>query len=306
MTLTRGPGLACAAVLFAAGLAGAAPAPDEADLLRYRFKEGDKVKYVLEEKTVIEIDLGSGPGAVETTTTLDLAWQVAKVGKDGKYTVTQTIERVRMEFQTTRGKLNYDSKAPKGDDPNANQWAAALGIFTGAEMTLVLDGRGQIDSLKSSEKLTKDVAGLPLWATNEAEALSEDNVRRMLGECLPLLPEKAPAKGRSWDSKLQAKFARQINLTLDNKHTYEGAEKRDDGKLEKIVTKPTLTASAGLSTIELLKQDVSSTSYFDRPAGRVRETAFTQKIELKSTQGGKSVTLKGTTDMTLKLVEKEK
>jgi hypothetical protein len=305
MTLTRGPWLACA-VLFAVGLAGAAPVPDEADLLRYRFKEGDKVKYVLQEKTVIEIDLGTGPAAVETTTTLDLAWRVAKVGKDGKYTVTQTIERLRMEFPTTRGKLNYDSQAKAGDDPNANQWAGALKVFTGAEMTLVLDGRGRIDSLKYSEKLAKDVAGLPLWATGSAAALSEDNVRRMLGECLPVLPEKAPARGQSWDSKLQAKFAGEVDLTLENKHTYEGAEKRGDGKLDKIVTKPTVTASAVRSKIELLKQDVSGTSYFDRAAGRVRETAFTQKIEVKSTQGGQSVTLKGTTDVTLKLADKEK
>jgi hypothetical protein len=293
-------------VLLAAGLAGAAPAPAEADLLRYRFKEGDRVKYVLEEKTVIEIDLGTGPAAVETTTTLDLAWQVANVGKEGKYTVTQTIERLRMEFPTTRGKLSYDSKAKAGDDPNSNQWAGALGVFTGGEMTLVLDGRGRIDGLKYSEKLARGVAGLPLWAAGAAAALSEDNVRRMLGECLPMLPEKAPVKGQPWDSKLQAKFAGEVNLTLDNKHTCEGAEARGDGKLEKIVTKPTLTASAEKSMIELLKQDVSSTSYFDRAAGRVRETVFTQKIELKSTQGGRAVTVKGTTVVTMKLVDKEK
>ena len=306
MTLIRGPWLACIAVLFAVGLAGAAPAPDENALLRYRFKEGDKVKYVLQEKIVIEIDLGTGPAAVETTTTLDLAWQVTKVGKDGKYTVTQTIERLRMEFQTTRGKLRYDSNAKAGGDANAKQWAEALGVFTGGEMTLVLDGRGRIDGLKYSEKLATDVAGLPLWAKGTTADLSEDNFRRLLGECLPMLPEKAPAKGLSWDSKLQAKFAGQVNLTLDNKHTYEGTESRDDGKFEKIVTKPTLTVSADMSMIDLVNQDVNGTSYFDRAAGRVRETAFMQKLELKSTQGGRAATFKGTTEVTLKLVEKEK
>jgi hypothetical protein len=252
------------------------------------------------------MDLGTGPAAVETTTTLDLAWQVAQVGKDGKYTVTQTIERLRMEFPTTRGKLSYDSKAKAGNDPNAKQWAEVLGVFTGGEMTLVVDGRGRIDGLKYSEKLARGVADLPLWARSAAAALSEDTVRRMLGECLPLLPDRAPVKGQSWDSRLQGTFAGEVNLTLDNKHTYEGVEKRGDGKLEKIVTKPTLTASAEKGLIELLNQDVSSTSYFDRADGRIRETAFTQKIEVRSTQGGKAVTLKGTTDVTLRLVEQAK
>src|SRR5438874_1878025 len=113
MTSTRWPWIACAALLLSAGIAEAAP--DDAGVLRYKFKEGDKVKYVLTEKSAVEMDAGAGAQKIEVVTVFDLGWQVTKV-KDGKYTVTQSIERIRMDAGAGAGKISYDSKSGKAPE----------------------------------------------------------------------------------------------------------------------------------------------------------------------------------------------
>src|SRR5436190_20464234 len=102
-----GPLVACAA-LFAPAPADSAP--------RYKFKEGDTVNYVVTEKSAMEIDAGAGAQKVEMLMVIDLGWKVAKVGKDGKFTVTQTMQRVRLRGTVAGQKLKYDSKAAKPDD----------------------------------------------------------------------------------------------------------------------------------------------------------------------------------------------
>jgi hypothetical protein len=310
MLVPRSPWMACAAVLLAAGLAAAAPVPGEEQPLRYKFKEGQKTRYTLEEKSNMEMDLGAGAIKIDATTRLDLTWTVTKVGKDGKATVTQTIDRVRFNLDTPQGKANYDSKdakAPEGEV--AKQLADALAVFLGAETTLTVDPQAGIESLKFSDKLCTDISNLPAGVAPASQALSEDAIRRMVAQCVPALPKAAPAKGKTWDSKLQATFQGQAKMTLDNKHSYEGAVTRGGQTLEKITTKPTLTVETepgSPGTLKVEKQDINSTSYFDRSAGRLVETAFAQKVTLTVTQGEKTATMKGVMNTTLKLADKDK
>jgi hypothetical protein len=293
---------ACAALLFAA-------APAAADAPRYKFKEGDTAKYVITERGAMEMDLGLGAMKFVSDVKLDLTWKVTKTGKDGKFTITQAVDRVRVDIDTPGGKIKYDSKGQPPDDSLGKMAAEVFGVFPGNDMTLVLDPRGNVESLKYSAKLAAALRKLPPQAAQAAVSLSEDSVRRMIGQCVPVLPPKEFAKGDSWKSGLKAKFAGSVNFSLDNKNTYEGEVTRGGRKLQKIVTKSKLAVAAdpaASGSIEVKSQDVGSTSYFDRAAGRFAEGSYSQKIEMEVKENGKTITIKGTTVTTLKLAGKEK
>jgi hypothetical protein len=297
-------GFALAGILLLAAVSFAAPAKDGEGAFRYRFKEGEKLKYVLTEKGAMSI----AGMEFESKSVFDLTWQVTKVGKDGKVTITQTIDRVRMDIDGAV-KISYDSKAAKDpDDPVSKQIAEGLKIYVGASMILTVDGRGQIASLKFSEKLADAISKLPPAAAGISQALSEDSTRRLIGQCMPVLPEKAPVKGRPWESKFKAKFAGVVNFTLNNKFTYEGDEKRAGRTVAKIVNKPTLAVDTdpGEGKIDLKSQEVGSTSYFDRAAGQLLEATYSQKVEMEITEKGMTLTIKGKVETTLKQADEKK
>ncbi len=308
MLSARTPWIACLLLFAVANLDGA-PLPEKANL-RYQFKEGQKLRYSLEEKGEMEFGIAGNQTRIETRTVFHLLWQVARVNKEGKVTVRQTLERIQMTLDLPTGKMSYDSQAGKEpDDATSKELARALKVFVGEEMTLTLDSRGQIESLKYSAKLAGEIARLPPQAASMAQVLSEDVLRRTIGQCLPAMPEKAPNKGQTWDSKLQAKMSSAVNFTLDNKYTLEGEVKRQGRTTVKIGNKPTITVTTNpgsAATIKVLKQQASSTSYFEPATGRLLESVYAQKLELEVSENGQTTTLKGGLQATLTRVEKEK
>jgi hypothetical protein len=301
------PAAVCALLLACYASLGA-PRPRDAGL-RYHFKPGEKLRYRVEEKSTLEVDAAGTPGKIEATMLLELGWLVGPVDKDGKATVTQTIDRVRLTAETPAGAMTYDSKAEKpAEDAPSKAIGEAMKVFVGSEMALVLDARGRLESVKFSDKLAAALAKLPPAAAAGAAQLGEGTFRRMLGLCLPVFPEQTPARGQAWESVLKVKLAGGIGIALDNKYTAEGEEKRGARTLVKIGNKPklTLTTDPTAAAIKLTSQEAGSTLLFDRAAGRLVEGAFTQKVDMEVTENGETAKLKAKTQVTMKLIEKAK
>ncbi len=308
MSSTRHAAPACALVLLAAGLASAAPVPSEDGILRYKFKEGDRMAYTLEEKSTIDLDPGTGPMNIVAATTFDVTWQVTKVGKDGKATITQTFERVRLNAETPQGKTEYDSKTPGAPaDEIGKVVAQALGALVGGETILTFDPRAGLETLKFSERLSGGLAKLPAGAGVIGTSLTEDTVRRMIAQCVPALPKEAPVRDRPWESKLDAAFQEGAKLRLQNQHKHAGTTTLNGKTLDKITTKSTLEIdSTGPAMLKVEDQDVGSTAHFDRARGRLVESVYTQKLTLVVTVAETMLKMKATTTTTLKLAQKEK
>jgi hypothetical protein len=264
------------------------------------------LRRIIEEKITMDYDAGM-PIKIEATTAFDLTWKVTRL-MDGKATITQTVERLRLDAGGPTGKASYDSKAAQPpDDPASKQMAETLQVLSGAEMTLMVSPDGRIESLKYSQKLAAAIARQPPQAAAAMAALSEDSLRRIVGQCLPVLPAREPARGMPWTSRLEAKFAGTVDFILDNKYTYEGTVQRKEQTVAKILNKPTIRVAADPSfgTITIGNQEVSSTSYFNPTTGRLVASEYLQKLELKITEKDKTVTIKGDTRTTMTLVDKE-
>ncbi|HKI31353.1 MAG TPA: hypothetical protein VKA46_05770 [Gemmataceae bacterium] len=268
------------------------------DALRYKFKEGEKLSYVTESKTTVEVDLGGDSVKPETTLVLDMTWEITKVDKDGRATVTSTLGRVRFSTDTPDGKKSYDTKEGKEpDDEFLKLLVRPLKDLVGGQVTFTVDSRGQVDNVKPSEAVEKVVKSRPF--------LSADIVR-LLAESPLTFPKDAPKKGDSWTQKAE-NTTPVGKMTFEMKYTCEGPAERGGRKVEKTSIKLSGTAdpkTPGGAKVEF--KGGEGVAYFDRAAGRFLEVTATQKLDTEQKIGKTTVTKKFIITMTTKLAEKEK
>jgi hypothetical protein len=294
--------LACLVLLSAAGVCAAAPAPEQTTL-RYRFKEGEKLHYVLEQNMTMDMNVAGQDVKMEMKQLLEMTWHVTGVDKDGKARMTQTITRLRFNMDGPTGTFEYDSKAGKEpNDPVGEQVAPFLKALVGADMTLTMDSRGRIGDVKLSDKFKEAIKNMPGAAAGNDFA-SEEGLKRLTSQGGLTLPAGAAAKGDSWSSKLESKTPAG-NMVVDTKFTYEGPETRDGKKLDRVALRPTATLEPDPNAAFALKiksQDAKGTARFDNAAGRLVETGVTQVMEMEVDAGGQTVlqTVKSTTTMKL-------
>jgi hypothetical protein len=308
MVFTRGS-FAYVGLVVTAGLLQAAPAP-EVSAIRYRFKQGDKLYYALEQKATVAMNFMGQQINQETAQTLDMSWQVTGVDKDGKAKITLTFERVRLKSDGLTGKADFDSKDGKlPDDPSGKQMAEHMKPLVGGEVTFTMDARGRLTDIKPSDKLAKALKNAPAQNLGGlGEFQTEEGMKRSLAQFIVALPTGELTKGKAWTEKITEKSP-QGTITLENKYTYEGSTKRGDTKLEKIVNKPVIDVKPDDNTpvpFKLTTKDAKGVVYFDSARGRLVENhlALDMKMEVNMGEIALDCTLKAT--VTLKLVDKPK
>src|SRR5262245_55845859 len=97
---TRIAGLGLAALLLAA-----VPAQAQTTL-RYKFKQGEKLDYVIENKMTMKIDLGGKEIEMAINQNMEMAWKVESVAGDGKARIQQKLMRNQFSMDTPMGKVD--------------------------------------------------------------------------------------------------------------------------------------------------------------------------------------------------------
>src|SRR5262249_43159562 len=113
--------------------------------LRYKFKKGEKLNYVFEQKITTTSALGGRDFVTNMTQTIDLAWNIMDVDADGKAKMTQAFSRIRFSMDGPLGKVEYDSKEdrePQG--PLAKAIVPTFRALAGSEIGLTMDPLGKI------------------------------------------------------------------------------------------------------------------------------------------------------------------
>jgi hypothetical protein len=296
--------LAIFSLMFVGALC-AAPVPDDADL-RYKFKEGDKLGYELEQKVKMEMSIGGQDIIVDMDMTMTCTWKIDSVDKDGKAKMTQTISRIQLKMTHPQGQFEYDSKDGKEpDDPVATKTLGPIKALVDADVGMTMDARGKIgdvkipDSVKDAWKKAGNAQGL-------GDLGSADGIKKLVEMSGVVLPEGSIAKGKSWDSKSEIAMDKGLGKMIqETKHTYDGEEKHDGKNLQKISSVITQSIEPGKDApeIKVKSQDSKGTTYFDKDAGRVTETNMTQNIVMEINAGGQTLTEKITQTIKLKLAD---
>lgn len=304
MLLTRGK-LAGVGLLVVAVVA----LPAQAQVtLRYQFKEGEKLPYVMDQKMKMTMAVGGQNIEMNMNQTVDMTWNIQSVDKDGKAKMTQRFDRVRFTMEMPTGKIEYDSKDGKEpDDPIGKMIAPVFKAMVGSEFSLSMDARGRMSDVKVPDKLTEALKDIP-GAAGLGDMFSGDAMKRMIDQSAMVLPEGPVTKGKSWEQKVETKTPLG-KMKLDTTYTYEGPATKGDKKLEQVALKPKMEIEADAAApvaIKVKDMDAKGTALFDNAAGRLVETNLTTNMEMEINAGGMNLSQKIEQVMTLKLAEKVK
>ncbi|HMC89837.1 MAG TPA: DUF6263 family protein [Gemmataceae bacterium] len=275
--------------------------------LRYKFKEGEKLHYNLEQKMKMEMNVAGQNVDMNMNQTVDMTWNVLAVDKDGKAKMTQSIDRIKFVMEGPMGKAEFDSKDSKEPEGAIGQ---AIGpIFkalAAAEFSLTMDAQGKISDVKLPQKLQDALEKLPQGGAGQM--FSEDTFKQMANQGGLVLPAEAVSKMKSWDQNVDANvgFGK---MKVANKYTYVGPTNRNGREVEQIAMKPKLTmepSDNAAFTMKLKDQEAKGSAYFDKEAGRLVETNLTQTMDMEVSANGMNINQKLEQTVTMKLVDKTK
>jgi hypothetical protein len=249
--------------------------------LRYKFKEGDKFGYVMEQKMKISTSVMGKDVEMNMNQGMDMSWHVLKVDKDGNAEVKMAFSGAKMSMDGPMGKVEVDSKNPKQpDDPIGKILSQTVAALAELEMTFTMDSVGEIKDIKMPEKVKNNLKAMP-GAEAMGDLFSDEGLKKMAQGGV-VLPREAVSKGKTWSTKADMKmpFGK---IKGDIQFTYDEAVEKDGKKLEKIALKPNVTIEAAPNAplqLKLKSQEGKGYMYFDNVAGKLAEVDSTQIMEM--------------------------
>jgi hypothetical protein len=293
------------ALAVALSVAGTAAAGPEATVPRYRFKDGEKVAYVVEVTTKIETSSNGRTNVAQMTQLIDLTWEVSGVDADGKATITQTVGRVRFKAVTPRESAEYDtSSGVAPEEPRVKGIAARLDAVVGARIRATIDARGELTDVRLVEKAGGG-RGEPASEWGDlGNPSSEAGFRRLMRQLIPVLPEAALTEKQTWSTTTVEPLS-DGKATTERRYTCEGSEERGGRAMDKLSL--TFTRQAENKAGEKLSTtNGTGAAFFDRTAGRLIESSLTHTRELEVTSDEVKLTRKVTETIALKLADPAK
>jgi hypothetical protein len=299
----RRAGLCLLTVLLAAGAADRAAAQTT---LRYKFKKGEKLNYVMEQKMNMAMTVMGNDINMDMGQTIDMIWDIKDVDADGRAKMIQKIDRIRFKMGGGQvGNVEFDSKEDKEPEgPVAKALAPIFKALAGAEIGLSMDAQGKVSDVTVPENVTKALKGPA--AAGLGEMFSEDGLKHMMDQSGLVVPKDAISKGKTWDQGMEMKSPIG-KMKIEIANTFDGQVKRDGKELERVAMKPKITIEAGEDAkiqVKLKSQDSKGSAYFDNTAGRLVETNLVQNMEMAVSLAGQELTQKLKQTVSLKLVTK--
>lgn len=137
--LTRVGGLTLVCWLWMSPLASHGGEPVR---LEYRFRTGDRIDMEVRHRALTETTIGSTRQATETATDSQKTWRVVAVDDDGRATLEQSVDEVRMTSRTSdRGEISWSSSDSAPPPPGYETVRQSLGVPL---TRLVIDRAGRI------------------------------------------------------------------------------------------------------------------------------------------------------------------
>jgi len=297
--------LSVPALTLAIGLALLSPAR-AAEPLKWKFKEGEVIRYELVQKTETKMKAGGREGGSKVEQISDVRWNVQSVSAEGLAQMTQTIDRVRVTMDTPGQptfKFDSASKEDPGDSPLAAQLGPMFKALAGFECSLTMDARGRIDNVKIPKETIDALRGSLLGqATN---LFTEEGMKNMISQSSLVLPATAEETlpGKSWTDQTKVPVATLGTIVTEKTYTVEGPDK-DNPKLTAITLASKMTIEPNQNAevhLEITNQKNEGRFLFDPEAGRIASSHVVADMTQLIMAGDQNLeqTVSNTLDMTL-------
>ena len=283
----------------------------QAQAIQWKFKNGEVLRYVMEQKTVVGVKEGGRETKSTRSHTLNLSWTVKNVSGNGEAEIAHRIERVRLRIEAPPYMpFDFDSDAPKVDaigpfEAIAKQTKAMAGV----EFVFKMKPNGEIADIVISAQTLKslrDAEKPPEGAGPGAgeSALSEQGIKDMLVQSSPPPFPIGPLEpGKTWSSK-PAKIPTPLgNVVTDKLFTFQGPDPKNTNLLligmeTRVALEPVPNSPV---SAKIRSQEGKGSVTFDAEAGRIVTTRGTEKTEMLISAQGQEIdqTTDSTTSMTL-------
>jgi hypothetical protein len=300
-------GSACPRLLAMVALAALmAPAAQAQTTLRWKFQKGETLNYSMSQKTIMKVSANNQNIQSTMSQVIDTTWVVKDVAND-QAEIAYTFDRIRTTIEQpniaqTQNKVEYDSKDGKlPEGPIGQVLGPLLTSLTGAEITMKIDGRGEVSDVKLPQKVLDAMKQVP--GAGSEGMFSEEGLKKMITQSTLPLPAGPVSKGQTWHRKTEVPTPPIGAMVLDNTYTYQGTDDRASN-LERIdVTVQTdLQAKEGSPIkVKVNSQDARGMFLFDKAKGHLSESTLTQKVELMVTVQGMEIKQDNETTATMKL-----
>ncbi|HMO37108.1 MAG TPA: DUF6263 family protein [Gemmatales bacterium] len=249
------------------------PVVCQAQELRYKFTEGTKNTYTMEQNQNMKMSAMGQEFEIKIGMSFDMTQSIASVDTaTGNALVKQKIERVFMKMEGgPLGVMEFDSKSDKEPDGPLAPMAGILKAMTEGDIQMNMSPRGEVSNVKMPEKLAEEMRNIGGAAGPGGNLFSEDQFKNMFNQAALILPKEAPTPGStSWDQSLDLKMGPIGTMKSTTKYTYAGKS----GAFDKIDMKMDMKFEgdpAAPIQMKLSTKEANGTALFDNAKGRLHE-----------------------------------
>jgi hypothetical protein len=260
--------------------------------LRWKFKEGEDLNYVMERAVDGKINLSGADIEFKLKMVFDTTWNVKSVAADGTASVEQALDRMQVSMDSPLGgSLEYDSKNPtKPDSPAWAMLAPMVEGMLGQTLKWKVSPLGKVSDIEMPQKLA-DIFAKQAQGGNRQQGFglggnmfSDRGIREFIEKSVLPLPEKAPAKDVTWKQHFENPIPRIGNQLADTTFSFAGTEIQDGKNVQKISGVTELTFEPdddAAADLEITSQSGSASFSFDPAAGRAIKADGTQASTLE-------------------------
>lgn len=272
--------------------------------LRYKFKVGDEIPYILTLKTTSEIKSPQLPMPItqEMTQTMHFKNCVDEVMSDGSARLRQTFTQIKLSSRSTAPgaqSFEYDSASdtePTG--PMAESVLKTIKPLLRSDIQQTMNPLGEITKVVLPQSMLDALKNNPALAA-QGNTLSEEGMKNLTSQAGISFPEKPLEVGDSWSqsSDLKLPFGK---LTTTRTMQYAG---RNEQGLEKIIIQTKLTMEPAPNapvSMKITQGGGQGELLFDPLRGRVHTSQLKQTMEAEITVAGQTLQQKNETTVNLK------
>ena len=260
-------------LLFASALLVAWTSGAQAQVMRYQFKEKDKLFYTIEQKTKSTAGLMGVDIVSQISANMSMYYEVVKVDSQGAQ-VKIKFTHSKMTLDSVIGVVEADSRNKEApNDPAARMLAQVNKAFASMEISATMLPTGELKDVKVSEETVKAMRAIPS-ADKFGDLGHPDNFKDMLSSLV--FPAGPVTKSKGWTRNTMSESP---EGKVNTEHVFTLEDTIDQGgvKLEKISLKPKIKVEAKAdAAIKVKSIESSGHALFDNKAGRFVESVIQQ------------------------------
>jgi hypothetical protein len=274
-----------------AGIAGQAAG---AELLSWKFKPGETLRYTMLQQTTRQTKAAGREEKMSSSQTTDLHWTVKSVGTDGSAELGWTVDRIRTKLEAPGATIEYDSQSGKAPEGQPGNMGAFLSSLVGAEFTFKMSRRGEMSDFKFPQKLLESIRQAAPPGAPEG-TFGEDALKSMASQASVPLPAEPIEKGKAWNQSARVSLPTGT-MQIGKTYTFQGPDPEAPGMHRiSVDTKVSLgdAANTGVA-IKVTSQKGEGTIVFDSQSGRIVSSRLQDQLQFSLTFMGQE--LQRTTD----------